>query len=625
MAWRRRALFDFLFGEPLASGEDEAQKIGPAAGIPIFGLDALGSAAYGPEAALTILLPLGAAGLHYILPITGAIIALLAMVCFSYLQTIPAYPNGGGSYTVASQNLGAFAGLTAGAALMIDYVLTVAVGISAGVGALISAVPSWQRHTLPLCLLALIFITLVNLRGVRDTGAVFVFPTYAFLGCMLTMLAIGLWKVVTGGAVPVAAPAHLKAATEAAGLWLLLKAFSSGCTAMTGVEAVSNGVTAFRDPRARSAQVTLVTIIGLLIVLLGGIAVLCRAYGVGATEPGGTGYESVLSQLFGAVAGKGWFYRVSIGAIVLVLVFQANTAFADFPRLCRAIASDGYLPQAFANRGRRLVYTHGIVVLAVLSAFLLVLFDGITDRLIPLFAVGAFLAFTFSQAGMVAHWKRTGGRNARKSMIINGAGAIVTAVTVAVVILAKFTEGAWVTLILIPGILLVMRGVHTHYEHITREIEFNEPLSTANLQEPMVVVPIYGWTRISAKALRYALSISREVIAVHVRAEEDTGDIAGVWEKMVAAPVRSEAGVEPKLVVLKSPFRFVIAPLVKFVLGVERENPGRQIVVLIPNMVERHWYHRFLHNQRGELLTAMLLVRGDRRISVLNVPWYVEN
>ena len=619
-------LGDFLFGKPLASGEDDEQKIGPLSGIPIFGLDALGSAAYGPEAALTILIPLGAVGLAYLLPITIAIIVLLAIVCFSYLQTIPAYPNGGGSYTVASQNLGAFTGLVAGAALMIDYVLTVAVGISAGVGALVSAVPSWQPLTLLLCLLAVAFMTIVNLRGVRDTGAVFLLPTYAFIVCMLAALAVGVFKVLGGSVAPVVAPPHLHAPAEAAGLWVLLKAFSSGCTAMTGVEAVSNGAMAFREPRARSAQTTLVIIIALLIVMLLGIAVLCRAYGIGATAPGSSHYQSVLSQMFGAVMGRGWLYRVCIGSVVLVLILQANTAFSGFPRLCRAIAWEGYLPRAFANRGRRLVYTHGIVVLAFLSTLLLIIFGGITDRLIPLFAIGAFLAFTFSQAGMVAHWKREGGRHARNSMLVNAIGAAVTAATVVVIILAKFTEGAWVTLILIPGLVAVMRSVHNHYERIEREIACGDPISTAGLSAPLIVLPIYGWNRITAKALRYALSISRDVVAVHVTNEEgDTPQVAPDWQKMVASPA-GEAGVaEPKLVVLKSPYRFVITPIVDFVLRTEKENPERQVIVLIPNMVERHWYHRLLHNQRGELLTALLLVKGDRRISVLNVPWYLDS
>jgi amino acid transporter len=313
---RSMSLVNLLFGNPLASDEDRAEKIGPATGVPIFGLDALGSPAYGPEAALTLLIPLGLAGLHYIVPITGCIIALLAILYFSYRQTIEAYPGGGGSYTVASQNLSPFAGLLAAAALMVDYVLVVAVGVSAGVGALVSALPSWQPHTLELCLAILAVISILNLRGMRDVGAAFIAPTYLYLACLFAAIAISLWNTILSGGhpVPVIRPPKPGVVGEAAGLWLLLRAFSSGCAAMTGVEAVSNGVTAFREPRTQSARRTLSIIIVLLILLLAGVAYLCDAYGIGATEAGKAGYESVLSQLAGAITGKGWFYYVTICA-----------------------------------------------------------------------------------------------------------------------------------------------------------------------------------------------------------------------------------------------------------------------------------------------------------------------
>ncbi|MBV8731523.1 MAG: APC family permease [Acidobacteriia bacterium] len=618
------SVMDFLFGRPLASYEEQTESIGAAKGIPIFGLDALGSAAYGPEAALTLLLPLGLAGIHYIVPISLSIIVLLSIVCFSYLQTIPAYPAGGGSYTVASENLGANLGLLAAAALMIDYVLVVAVGVSAGIGALISALPKWQPYTLPLCLATLLIITLVNLRGVSETGAVFLFPTYIFVACLFAAIGIGLWKTLASGGhpMPIVPPPKLKAAAGTAGLWLLLKTFSSGCTAMTGVEAVSNGVQAFREPRARNAQITLITIIAILILMLAGIAVLCRTYNIGATEPGQSGYESVLSQLLGATAGRGWFYWVSIASILLVLVLQANTAFADFPRVCRAVAHDGYLPRAFANRGRRLVYSHGIYVLVILAAGILILFEGVTDRLIPLFAIGAFLAFTLSQAGMVMHWKRQGGPHARHSMFINGLGALVTAATTAVVMVSKFAEGAWVTVLLIPAIVTVMKRVHRHYDRLGEEILTEDPLSTENLCPPVMVVPMDSWTRISQKALRFALSLSDEVIVVRIDSGEEPGHMREKWPHIVEEPARRAGLPVPKLEVIESPYRFVIGPLLDFILKVEREHPDRQIAVVLPNLVEQHWYHRFLHNQRAELLTALLLVRGGQRIEIVNVPWY---
>ncbi len=620
------SMIDFLFGRPLASAEDHAQKIGAAAGVPIFGLDALGSAAYGPEAALTLLIPLGLAGVHYIVPISGCIVALLAIVYFSYRQTIEAYPTGGGSYTVATENLGVFPGLLAAAALLIDYVLVVAVGISAGAGALVSAAPSLQPHTLAVCLFALVAITIVNLRGVRDTGTAFLVPTYLFVVCLAAVLAFGLWKIILSGGHPSPAspPRELSGAGQAAGLWILLRAFSSGCTAMTGVEAVSNGVTSFREPRAKSARKTLSIIITILMALLIGIAYLCRAYGVGATEPGAPGYESVLSQLAGAVAGKGLFYYVTMGSILLVLVLQANTAFAGFPRLCHAIAEKGYLPRSLTIRGRRLVYSQGIYLLAFLSALLLALFGGITDRLIPLFAVGAFLAFTLSQAGMVAHWKRIRGSRALHSMAINGIGAAATGVTTVVVIVSKFSEGAWVTLLLIPGFLALMIAVRRHYDWVNRQVINPGALDTEELRPPLVVVPIEKWSTVSEKALRFALMLSPDVIAVHVELDEEDDGLSQSWQAYVEGPIRQAGLTPPRIVLLKSPYRYVIYPIVDYVLKLEDLHPGRKIAVVVPNLVEKHWYHRLLHNQRGELLTALLVIKGNRRIVVVNVPWYLD-
>ena len=440
------SLINTLLGRPLASGEAGEQRISTASGVPTFGLDALSSAAYGPEAALTVLLPLGAAGLTFIFPITAAVVILLGIVYFSYRQTIAAYPNGGGSYTVARENLGTNAGLLAAAALMTDYVLNVAVGISAGVGALISAVPSLQPYTLTLCLVILVVLTLVNLRGIGEAGRLFMLPTCIFIVSLCAMVAWGVIATISAGGhpVPVFPPPHPARAAEGVSAWILLRAFASGCTAMTGVEAVSNGVQAFREPVVPAARRTLTAIIAILIVLLLGIAYLARVYHIGATEPGTPHYQSVLSQLIGAVAGRGIFYWVSIVSILLVLCLSANTSFADFPRLCHAVASDGYLPYSFTDRGRRLVYSEGIWLLAILSGILLAVFDGITDRLIPLFAVGAFLAFTLSQSGMVGHWWKRRERGARASMAVNALGAVATALTVVVVAVVKFVAGAWI-------------------------------------------------------------------------------------------------------------------------------------------------------------------------------------
>ena len=457
---------DLLLGRPLATSEERAEHIGPVAGIPVFGLDALSSAAYGPEAALTLLIPLGVLGVHYIVPVSAAIVALLTIVFFSYRQTIDAYPRGGGSYTVASQNLGEGAGLLAASALMIDYVLTAAVGISAGVGALISAAPGLQPYTLQLCLGVLLLLTIVNMRGVHDTGVVFMIPTYLFTATLLIVIAVGAWRVVaTGGHPrPVMPMPPMPLATAAFSWWLILKVFSSGCTAMTGVEAVSNGVMAFRDDTRRNAKITLTIIIVLLAMLLAGIALLCRAYSIAATNPNGPGYESVLSMLTRAVMGQGFFYYLTIASVLLVLALSANTAFADFPRLTRAIALDNYMPHVFLLRGRRLLYSWGIYVLVGLTALLLIVFGGVTDRLIPLFAVGAFMAFTLSQAGMVMHWKRRGKAHGR--MFVNAVGALATGITAVVVLVAKFVDGAWITALLIALMIAFMLKVKRHYMRV---------------------------------------------------------------------------------------------------------------------------------------------------------------
>ena len=620
------SLLDLLLGKPLASDQARAECIGVGAGIPIFGLDALSSAAYGPEAALTLLIPLATAGTAYMLPISASIIVLLAIVYFSYRQTIQAYPGGGGSYTVARQNLGANAGLLAAAALMIDYILTVAVGISAGVGALVSAIPSLQSHTLAICLGILVLITLINLRGMRDTGLVFMAPTYLFVGTLLAAILIGLIKTfVSGGRpVPVELLPRITQATALPSAWLILQAFASGCTAMTGVEAVSNGVKAFREPVVSTARRTLTVIILLLMVLLAGIAYLVRVYGVQATAPGQPGYQSVLSLLLAAVSGRGVFYYVSMASILLVLALSANTAFADFPRLCRAIAQNNYLPHSFATRGRRLVYTQGILVLAVLAGVLLIIFGGVTDRLIPLYAVGAFLAFTLSQAGMVGHWRRVGGKGASRSMLINGLGAFATGVTVIVVLVAKFAEGAWITVLLIPGLLLAMGLVRRHYHAVFLEVRSMTPLELTDTTPPLVILPVQGWNRIVKKALRFAFKISPDIRAVHIDCGQGSEIFRDEWCRYVEQPALAAGLAAPELVVLPSPYRLVLAPIVDHVLEAQRTNPGQQIAVLVPELVERHWYHHLFHNKRASVLKALLLLRGNQRIVVINVPWYLD-
>ena len=620
-------IVDLLFGRPLATEEEKAERIGPLKGIPIFGLDALSSAAYGPEAALTLLIPLGMAGAIYVWPITIGIVVLLGIVYFSYRQTIAAYPQGGGSYTVATENLGEGAGLLAAAALMIDYVLTAAVGISAGVGALVSAVPSLQSKTLPLCLGILVLITIVNLRGMQETGGVFLLPTYVFIACLLGLIAVGVIKTFAAGGhpVPVIAPPRLVAVTGSISAWLLLRTFSSGCTAMTGVEAVSNGVMAFRDPTDRYAKRTLTIIIGILMIMLLGIAYLVPAYGIAATDPGLPGYDSVLSQLLAAVTGRGAFYWLSIGSILVVLSLSANTAFADFPRLARAIAQNGYLPHAFVTRGRRLVFAQGVYALAFLTGLLLFIFRGVTDRLIPLYAVGAFLAFTLSQAGMVVHWRRHGGAGARNSMLVNGLGALATGVTTAVVLVAKFVDGAWITVLLIPALILMMRSVRSHYSKVALEIQPTGPVHTGDLTEPVVVLPIDRWSLVAERALRYAWTLSSEIHVLHVECGEETDSLCRQWGEMVETPAKAAKLAVPKLVVLGSPFRFIIKPIVEYAVQQQNSQPDRTITVLLPELVESHWYHYLLHNNRPEAIRALLLFNGNQRITVVSVPYQITS
>ena len=564
-------------------------------------------------------------GVKYIVPVSAAIVVLLAIVYISYRQTIEAYPQGGGSYTVASQNLGEGAGLLAAAALMIDYTLTAAVGISAGVGALISAVPALQPHTLALCLGVLAILTLVNMRGVHDTGVVFMIPTYLFTATLLIVIGVGAWQVLhtAGHPAPVTPLPMAPVATAAVSFWLLLKVFSSGCTAMTGVEAVSNGVMAFRDDTRKNAKATLTIIIALLAILLAGIALLCRAYGIAATNPGSPGYESVLSMLTRAVMGYGWFYYVTIGSVLLVLALSANTAFADFPRLTRAIAQDDYMPRIFLIRGRRLLYSWGIYVLVALTALLLIVFGGVTDRLIPLFAVGAFMAFTLSQAGMVMHWKRQGAAQGR--MAVNAVGAVATGITTLVVLVAKFVEGAWITALLVVVMILLMHWVKRHYVRVNREIELDRPFIPAEVGEPIVVLPVDRWSRISEKALSFALSMSSDIRCVHVRTSDDPDPFCDAWEKDIVAPLKAVGRCIPKLVTLKSPYRYIIYPIVDYVLGVEREIDTRKVCVLVPELVVRHWWEGLLHNRRSGLLKMLVLMRGNRRIVVINIPWYLEN
>jgi amino acid transporter len=591
-------IIDLVVGKPIKTSDERAEQIGPAKGIPIFGLDALSSAAYGPEAALSLLIPVGLLGVRYIIPISTAIITLLVIVYFSYRQTIAAYPSGGGSYTVARFNLGTRASLLAAAALLADYILTAAVGISAGVGALVSAVPSLLPHTVSLCVGILIVITILNLRGLREAGLAFAVPTYLFVGTLLITIVAGIIRVLLSGGhpIPVAPLPPPPPMTEAVSYWLLLKVFASGCTALTGVEAVSNGVKAFREPSVKNAQRTLTVIIVLLAVLLAGISYLVKVYGIAATDPGQPGYQSLLSMLITAVFGKGFLYYLTIASILLVLSLSANTAFADFPRLCRAISQNSYLPHSFGFRGRRLVYTYGIVVLSMLCGGLLIFFGGVTDRLIPLYAVGAFLAFTLSQAGMVMHWRKNRGPHWLKSALVNGLGALVTGITVIVVLVAKFVEGAWITVLFIPLTIIFFVAVRRHYHSLKILTTCRVPVHAAGLsQTPIAVIPIDRWSTITRQGIEFAARLSPEVIALHVEPSEHSELLHEDWIRYVEQPFLAAGRETPKLCVLPSPYRFIIIPIIQFILDLSEKHPDRTIIVVIPELVEDKWYELGIH------------------------------
>jgi amino acid transporter len=609
-----------LFGRPLRTDQQHTEQLGVAAGVPVLGLDALASAAYGPEAALTVLIVAGPAASGALVPVVVAIVVVLALVYFSYLQTIEAYPNGGGSYTVAKENLGARWGIVAAAALCTDYVLNAAVAIAAGVGAVVSVVPSLLPHTLLLCLVILTLLACINLRGVRAAGIAFSAPTYAFVALLGAAIVAGLLGV-RRGSLPTP---PLRAGADFVSAWLILRAFASGCTALTGVEAVSNGVPLFSEPHVGHARRTLTAIVTILAGLLLGIGWLARSLHLQATTPGEPGYQSVLSMITTAVFGRGPLYAATMTAVLLVLCLSANTSFADFPRVCRLLADDGYLPRTFATRGARLVYTQGIVVLTVLSAALLVAFGGITDALIPLFAVGAFSAFTLSQAGMVRHWQRAGTSHA--SMWLNAAGALATGATLAVIIVAKFVEGAWMTLVIIPcgyGFFLYTQRVHRRVE---AQITPTQPIDATTIRPPVAVVSVDRIDRAAMKAVRFAASITTTVHGVLVATEgSDPERVQHDWQVLIERPICGAGRPKPQLLVVPSPYRRIVKPLIRTVRQLADQHPGRTIAVIIPELIEPHWHQMWLHSQRATLLRFALLLHGTPGIVVVNTPWYVRD
>ncbi|MGC9272088.1 APC family permease [Acidiphilium sp.] len=623
----------FVLGRRLANSEGQGEKIGFLSGLAALDLDGLSSAAYGPEAAMAILLPIGALSLSLVFPVMLAVIGLLLVLYLSYWQIITAYPSNGGAYTVASENLGQQFGLLAATALMLDYTLNVAVGISAGIGALTSALPVLAPHTLLLCLAVLVLVTLVNLRGAADAGAVFVIPTYVFVVGWIVILSLGLWFVASTGGHPhpVIRPPKVVLMHGQLGVWILFAAFANGCTAMTGVEAVSNGVSAFKEPTVKNAHRTLSGIVVLLAILLGGIAYLVKFYGIYAMDQNKPGYQSVLSQLAQAIVGHGFFYYVAIASTLAVLSLAANTSFNGFPRLCRQLARDRFLPKGFELPGRRLVYTVGILFLALAAGGLLVLFNGITDALIPLFAIGAFTAFILSQAGIAVYWWRqrhAEGRGWVYRLIINGFGATLTTVALAIIIVTKFISGAWITLVAIPLLFAILWKIKTYYTTIERKIA-SGPLQFRYQSSPIVLVIFQNWDELTAKALKFAMRLSGDITAVRLTAlegpdgDENESQLRDEWRINVEVPAGQVGFKIPRLLLIKSQYRQFLEPLVQLVQKIENDEPERTVAILIPEMVMLHWWDYLLQSYRTRNLRAALFREGSSRTVIIDVPWHV--
>ncbi len=596
----------WLVGTPLPSVAERQQRLSKKIALPVFSSDALSSVAYATEEILLVLVAVGTAALDWSLPIALAIVGLLVIVTTSYWQTIHAYPGGGGSYIVAMENLGTVAGQTAGAALMIDYVLTVSVSVAAGIAAITSAVPGLLHHRVALGLVAIALLTIANLRGVLESGRIFALPTYGFIVSLGVLILWGSARLFTTGGAPLAVPHQ---ATNPITLFLLLRAFASGCTALTGVEAISNGVTAFKPPESRNAGLTLVAMAIILGLLFAGTTGLAHAFRIMPREE-----ETVVSQIARMVFGTGVFYYGVQAFTALILIVAANTSFADFPRLCSLHARDGFLPRQLTHRGDRLVFSNGIVALGVVSALLLAAFGGETHALIPLYAVGVFLAFTMSQAGMVVHWWRLREPGWRRHMGINATGAVTTGVVTLIIAATKFTHGAWIVVVLIPLLALFFFRIRAHYDQVAKQLSL-ETYHPGPPPQHRVIVPIGGVSQASLRALEYARTISEHVTAVYV---DQYGEEASVLEKW-----NEWSGGVP-LVVLPCPYRALVPTLREYIERLhEAQGDKGYITIVLPEFIPRHWWHLFLHNQTALRLKGAFLFR--RGIVVVDVPYPLDS
>ena len=598
-----------VVGKPIPSHLAHHERLSRVTGLAVLSSDALSSVAYATEEILRVLILAGAAALGYASPIALTIAAILAIVVFSYRQTIHAYPSGGGAYLVSKDNLGEMPALVAAASLLIDYVLTVAVSIAAGVAAITSAFPEWHVNRVELTLAFVVLLMIGNLRGIRESGRIFAVPTYFFIATALGLIAVGVWRALSGGIHPLAAaappPSH-----EPLTLFLLLTAFANGCTAMTGVEAVSNGVPAFQRPESKNAAATMLMMAALSITMFLGITLLAHAYGIVPSER-----ETVVSQLARGVFGdRGLAYYAVQAATMLILVLAANTAYADFPRLASILARDRYVPRQFMNQGDRLAFSNGIVGLSAFAGILLVVFGGDTHALIPLYMIGVFVSFTLSQAGMVVHWKRTGGPGWRTSAVVNGIGALVTGIVLIVVAVTKTLEGAWIILLLIPVNVAFFRITRRHYDRVAAQLTMDGWRSRGP-RHNTVLVPISGVQRAVAEALDYASTLSKDVRAVYVDVDPASSDqLRRSWERL---------GTCVPLVALASPFRSLMEPLLEYIEQVSAEDPDGYITVVLPEFVPARWWHHLFHNQRALLIKGALLFEPNTVVT--SVPFHLRH
>lgn len=598
----------FLLGRPLKTSMLKHERIGKLKALAVFSSDALSSVAYATEEILMVLILAGTSALTLSVPIAAAISALLVILIISYHQTIHAYPNGGGAYIVAKENLGVYPGLVAAAALSTDYVLTVAVSISAGVAAITSAFPGLYEHRVAICLLFIAVITLANLRGVRESATIFATPTYLFILSMFMLIGVGLFKYFTGTYTPVQHVATVHA-SQSITLFLILRAFSSGCAALTGVEAISNGVPAFRPPESKNAVITLTWMGGILLTMFVCITFLAKFYGIVPSHE-----ETVVSQIAKAVLGKSPLYYLIQISTMAILVLAANTSYADFPRLTSLLAKDGFMPRMLAIRGDKLVFSNGIIFLGVMASVLVIIFGGSTHKLIPLYAVGVFVSFTLSQSGMVQHWMRSKEKGWLWHAFINGLGALATCITVFIIARTKFTSGAWVVIIIIPSLVYIFHKIHNHYTDIASELD---PTNCGELEdiEPLVIIPVASINKVVINTIQYAKSMTNNIIPVHVCVSEDgAGQLLNEWKKW-------DFGMD--LVIVPSPYRSIFGPLLRFINRVEhRARSNQRVTVLIPEFVTHKWWHYFLHNQTGLLLKTLLILR--KNIVIASVPYHLS-